>query len=100
LLFFFLLAACGGDQSSPGESADVGAMDDAAMDAAVEYQKKVSAKVGDSMVKSFVRDFGITEEQARCLLEEIGLTDLMRAETDPEVQDQIRECDVDPEVVR
>ncbi|MBT8443948.1 MAG: hypothetical protein HKN81_01330 [Gammaproteobacteria bacterium] len=96
----FVLVACGGEQSSSGESADASAMDDAA----AEYQKKVSAKVSakvsDSMVKAFMSDFGITEDQARCLVNDIGASNLMRAETDEDVQAQIRACGVDPAVVR
>lgn len=95
-----LLAACGGEQSSSGESADADAMDEAA----AEYQKKVNAKVSarvsDSMVKAFMSDFGITENQAKCLVNDIGASNLMQAETDPEVQAQIRACGVDPAVVR
>ena len=52
------------------------------------------------MVNSFVREFGITEEQARCLADDVGVADLGRAETDPEVQARIRACGADPEVAR
>jgi hypothetical protein len=90
------LASCGGDQGSSGEApaADVSDEDVAA------YQEKVSRKVSDSVVNSFVREYGISEEEARCLVDDIGVADLGRAETDPEVQARIRACGVDPAVVR
>ena len=92
----FFLVACGGEPSSSGESTDAGAMDDAA----AEYQKKVSATVSESMVNSFEREFGITEDQARCLVTDVGTANLMRAETDADVQAKIQACGVDPAVVR
>ncbi|MFW2404336.1 MAG: hypothetical protein ACN4GT_06175 [Gammaproteobacteria bacterium] len=92
----FVLVACGGEQVSQGESADVGAMDDAA----VEYQKKVSARVSDSMVKAFMSDLDITEEQARCLVRDVGASNLMRVETDADAQAQVRACGVDPALLK
>jgi len=96
IIVSFVLVSCGGDQGSSGESS----VDEATSDAVVEYKKKVSAKLSESMVNSFVRDFGITEDQARCLLSTITTSEMMRAETDPDVQARVRACDVDPAVLK
>lgn len=96
ILIPFVLLSCGGDQGSSGDAETV----DMSSEMVTDYQEKVSAKVSDSMVNSFVRDWGISEDEAKCLLDDIGMADLMRAESDPEVQARVRECGVDPAVIK
>lgn len=86
------LLSCGGNHESSGEPA--------ADDAVARYQKKVSAKVSDSMVNSFVREWGITKDQAQCVVSSIETVELMRADSDPDVQARLRKCGVDPAVVK
>ena len=86
------LVSCGGNQDSLEEPV--------ADEAAARYQTKVSDKVSDSMVNSFVREWGVTEDQARCVVSSIKTVELMRADTDPDVQAQLRKCGVDPAVVK
>lgn len=91
-----MLVSCGSDQNSSGDSAD------AAMSSedVAEYQEKVSAKVSESMVNSYVREWGISEDQARCVVTNIKTSELMRADSDPDVQARLKECGVDPAVVK
>ena len=91
-----ILASCGGDQGSTDQSAAGDTLDDAA----AEYQEKVSAKVSDSMVNSFVREWGVSEDEARCVVSNIKTSELMRVETDPDVQARLKDCGVDPAVVK
>lgn len=104
ILMSFMLFACGNNSDNQNNAAADSAVADKMADenakAAAEYQKKVSSKVADSMANSFVRDWGISEKQARCVVDNINTGDLMRAESDPDVQAQLNECGVDPAVVK
>jgi len=93
----FVLVSCGGDQGSSVDTAGLSRSDD---EIAAEYQNKVRAKMSESLVNSFQREWGVTEDEARCVIENIDTVDLMQAETDPEVQAQLRACGVDPAVVK
>jgi len=97
LFVSFMLVSCGGDQGSPGDTAGLSRSD---AEIAAEYQKKVQAKVSESMVNSFQREWGVTEDEARCVIENIDTVDLMQVETDPEVQAKLKACGVDPAVVK
>ncbi|MDH3512758.1 MAG: hypothetical protein OER85_18095 [Gammaproteobacteria bacterium] len=89
LILAFLLSSCGGDDSS--EATD---------QAVADYQKKVSKTVSSSVVNSLVREWdGVTEDQVRCLLEDLGVMELEKANDDPEVNAVFAKCGVDPAVV-
>jgi hypothetical protein len=101
---FAVLTACSGDS---GESAPRSAADDAGMteEEVARYQEKVSRtvsrKVGGAMVNAMVEDWGISRDQAECLLRDPRVTELERLFAgDPEMQVVFNDCGVDPAVVK
>ena len=92
LIFALILSACGG-----GDSPDASEASDQAI---ADYQEKVSKKVSDSVVNSLVREWdGVSEEQVRCLLQDLGVMELEKANDDPEVKAVFEKCGIDPAVV-
>jgi len=102
LVFFLLvvMTACGGDSggNAPQSTADTDMTTD---EVVARYQEKVSAKVGASMVNMMVNDWGISRDQAECLLRDHGITELARiAEGDEEIRAVFDGCGVDPAVAK
>ena len=90
ILVAFTLTACGDDKASSVEPADNKAAD--------TYKAKVDKEVSDSVVNSLVREWGISEKQAKCLLGDLRASQLGRAGSDPAVQAVFEKCGVDPSV--
>jgi len=102
-----VLTACGGDTENSGESPPQSADDDAAMtdEEIARYQekvsRKVSRKVGGAMVNALVEDWGISRDQAECLLRDPGIIERAQiSDGDPKVQAVFNDCGVDPAVVK
>lgn len=100
------LTACGGKDSSATStsapaSAENGASAEVSNDEefADEYKNDVKAQMRRSMNRSMVREWGISEEQANCLLDNLSTAQLKTAKSDLEVQALIEKCGVDPAVV-
>jgi len=89
-LLTFALTAWGGENDP---SVEPGAGNEGAA-----YKAKVDKQVSESVVNSLVREWGVSEEQARCLLGDLRASQLGRAASDPAVQEVFRRCDVDPTV--
>jgi len=47
-----------------------------------------------------MRDYGISEEQANCLVENLSVGQLKTAQSDLEAQAKIEKCGVDPSVIK
>lgn len=92
LMLALILSACGsGDPPDAPEASD---------QAMADYQDKVGKKVTSSVVNSLVREWdGVSENQVRCLLQDLGVMQLERANEDPEVKAVFEKCGVDPAVV-
>ena len=90
-LFMFTLTAWGGENDLSVEPA--------ADNGATAYKAKVDKQVSESVVNSMVREWGISEEQARCLLGDLRASQLGLAASDPTVEEVFRKCDVDPAAV-
>ena len=89
-LLTFTLAACGDNNDPAAESStDNGA---------AEYKAKVDKQVSESVVNSLVREWGISDEQVRCLLGDLRPSQLERAGSDPAVRAVFDKCGVDPAV--
>jgi len=54
----------------------------------------------ESIVKSIAADWNITQEEARCLLQNHRASQLGRVDSDPEIQAVFKQCSVDPSVVK
>ena len=54
----------------------------------------------ESIVKSIAADWNISQDDARCLLQDHRATQLARVDSDPEVQAVFKQCGVDPSVVK
>ena len=91
ILLTLLLTACGGESETSGEST--------AADFAAEYKAEVDKQISESVVNSLVREWGILEKQARCLLGDLRASQLGRVDSDPAVQAVFEKCGVDPSVV-
>ena len=95
------LSACGndgGNGSAPPAGADAQALSDEEI---ARYQKKVARKVGNVMVNAMVEDWGISREQAKCLLADDRFVELERlGEGDPTILALFDDCGVDPSVVK
>lgn len=107
LLTVLVLTACGGDTGNSGGNAPQSVADDAAMtdEEIARYQekvsRKVSEKVGGAMVNALVEDWGISSDQAKCLLRDPGIIERAQISADdPEVQAVFNDCGVDPAVVK
>jgi hypothetical protein len=116
ILIAFILTACGDDKASTSDLADdnassSGLADDKASSddfadskVAADYKKKVDKKVGSVVLKSVVKELGVSEEQAKCLLGNLKLTQLglkgsdPAARADPAVQAVFDECGVNSPV--
>jgi len=90
VFFALILTACGGDETPSAKPAPD--------EAAAAYKAKVNKKVSDSVVNSLVREWGISETQAACLLADLRASQLGRANSDPAVQAVFESCGVDPSV--
>lgn len=64
------------------------------------YKDKVRAQMKKSLKNGLVRDYGITEEQADCLVENLSTSQLKTAQSDLEVQAIIEACGVDPSLIK
>lgn len=92
LILALFLSSCGGEDSPV-------ALDDTDQ-AAADYRKKVSKTVSNSVVNSLVREWEeVSEKQVRCLLDDLGVMQLEKANEDPEVKAVFEACGVDPAVV-
>lgn len=89
LLLTFALTAWAGENDRSIETT-------ASNGGAGAYKAKVGKQVSESVVNSLVREWGVSEEQARCLLGDLRASQLGRAASDPAVQEVFRRCDVDP----
>ena len=90
ILLMFALTALGGENDPSVEPT--------AGNGGAAYKAKVGKQVSESVVNSLVREWGVSEEQARCLLGDLRASQLGRAASDPAVQEVFRRCDVDPTV--
>jgi len=103
IMVAFILTACGDDKASTGDVADDKTTSDDFADSkvAADYKKKVNKKMSAVVLKSVVKEMGISEEQAQCLLGDLKLTQLglkgsdPAARADPAVQAVFDKCGVD-----
>lgn len=103
MLIAAFLCSCGG-QDEPAAAAvaepEQAASETAGLDdAAAEYQAKVQTKTRNSVVNSLVREWGVPEENVRCVLDQLKISQIQKANTDPAAQAVFKECGVDPAVV-
>ena len=107
MLSVLFLSACGGDQSPAAAkvsehkatpTAQAEPVDSADNKGETAYKAKVDKEVNESVVNSLVREWGISEKQARCLLGDLRASQLGRAGSDPAVQAVFEKCRVDPSV--
>lgn len=92
LVLALFLSSCGG--------ADVPDAPETSDQAIADYKEKVRKTVSNSVVNSLVREWdGVTEDQVRCLLDDVGVMRLQNVGEDPEVRAAFEKCGVDPAVV-
>jgi hypothetical protein len=102
-----VLTACGGENGAAKETSapastetEVAAPASKDTNAEEDYKNEVRAQMRRSKKRSMVGSYGISEEQADCLLDNLSTAQLMTAQSDPEVQAVIEKCGVDPAVVK
>jgi hypothetical protein len=99
-----VLNACGGDgEGGASQSAtdDAGMTDEEIAAYQEKVSRKVSQKVGGAMVNALVEEWGISRDQAECLLSDTGATELAQVNVgDPKVLAVFNDCGVDPAVVK
>jgi hypothetical protein len=69
-------------------------------ESAEEYKKEVKAQMRRSLRNGLIRDYGISEEQANCLVENLSVGQLKTAQSDLEAQAEIETCGVDPAIIK
>jgi len=67
---------------------------------AEEYKKDVKAQMRRSLRNGLMRDYGISEEQANCLVENLSVGQLKTAQSDLEAQAEIEKCGVNPAIIK
>ena len=91
LVMALSVTACGEDKAQTPAEAEKGA---------AEYKARVDKTVSESVVNSLVREWNISEEQARCLLADHRASQLGRVGSDPAVQAAFEKCGVDTSVAK
>ena len=92
LLLAVFLAACGGDTKS--------VEDPALDDAAAEYKEKVNKRVKSAVVSGLAKEWNVDEDKVECVLESVKLSEMQEVDTNEEVQAVLKDCGVDPAVVK
>lgn len=101
LCLSFALVACGGDKSSADSQSSVAPEIPATSDEQAErYKSKVSNQINESYINTMVRNWGISRDQAECLLREHKMREILSGVAkDPAIRAVVEDCGVDPAVV-
>lgn len=102
-LLAVVLSACGG-QDEPAtvaatEAEQVASEASGLDESAAAYQARVQNKVSDSVVNSLAREWAVSQEDVRCVLGRLKLSQIQRVNSDPDAQAVFEQCGVDPAVV-
>ena len=99
LILVSSLAACGGNQGQSSEATDSGP-NDIRKEEIERYREEVKQRVSTSVVRSFSREWGVSESKVECVLADVSVTELRDAASNTEVAAVFDECGVDPTVVK
>ena len=103
ILLVALLTACGSPASPAADTAakpeQAASEADGLDESAAAYQAKVQKTMREATVNSLAREWSVPQEQVRCVLNDLKLSQVQNVKNDPAAQAVFEKCGVDTAVM-